>query len=183
MTRGLACCINPQPGGPGDFWSRFSSSSSWYASIKLQGSSASFGPPRVFYFPGTLHIWWAFPYPPTGEAPDGRQFVKWAQEGVETLYSLLNNNNNRTWVYSTDFWKKFSKICPVRAQLFHADRRTDRQTWRRLIFPFRNFSNARDLSQKSNMKSWSPPPRVAVTPPHFYSGVACFESCQCHRLS
>jgi len=25
--------------------------------IKLPGSSASFGPPRVFYFPGTHHIW------------------------------------------------------------------------------------------------------------------------------
>ena len=72
MSRELACCINPQPGGPGDFWSRFSSSSPWYASIKLQGSSASFGPPRVFYFPGTRHIWWAFSYPPPGEAPDRR---------------------------------------------------------------------------------------------------------------
>ena len=72
MSRGLACCIKPQPGGSGDFWSRFSSSSPWYASIKLQGSSASFGPPRVFYFPGTRHIWWAFPYPPPGEAPDRR---------------------------------------------------------------------------------------------------------------
>ena len=68
MNEELVCCINPQPGRPGDFWSRFSSSSPW---IKLQGSSASFGPPRVFYFPGTRHIWWAF-YPPPGEAPDGR---------------------------------------------------------------------------------------------------------------
>ena len=72
MSRGLACCINPQPGGPVDFWWRFSSSRPWYASNRLQGSSASFGPPRVFYFPGTHHIWWAFPYPPPGEAPDGR---------------------------------------------------------------------------------------------------------------
>jgi len=29
MSRGLACCINPQPEGPGYFWSRFSSSSPW----------------------------------------------------------------------------------------------------------------------------------------------------------
>ena len=29
MSEELACCINPQPGGPGDFWSRFSSSSPW----------------------------------------------------------------------------------------------------------------------------------------------------------
>jgi hypothetical protein len=50
-SRGLACCINPQPGGPGDFWSRFSSSSPWQANIKLQGSSASFGPPLGILFP------------------------------------------------------------------------------------------------------------------------------------
>ena len=51
MSRGLACCINPQPGGPGDFWSRCSSSSPWYASIKLQGSSASLVHPRYFISP------------------------------------------------------------------------------------------------------------------------------------
>jgi len=51
----MVCCTIPQPGGPGDFWSRFSFCSPWYASIKLQGSSVSFGLP-----PGTL-----FPrYPP-----------------------------------------------------------------------------------------------------------------------
>ena len=33
---------------------------------------ASFGPPRLFYFPGTRHIWRAFPYPPPWEAPDAR---------------------------------------------------------------------------------------------------------------
>jgi hypothetical protein len=33
---------------------------------------ASFGPPRVCYFRGSHHIWRAFPYPPPGEAPDGR---------------------------------------------------------------------------------------------------------------
>ncbi len=38
----------------------------------LQGSRSDFGPPRVFDFPGTYHIWWAFPYPPPGEALDGR---------------------------------------------------------------------------------------------------------------
>ena len=109
MSRGLAYCMNPQPGGPGGFWSRFSSSNPSYASIKLQGSSASFGPPRVFYFPSTRHIWWAFPYPSPGEAPDGRKgingrrlegqreleeedniIVKWAQEDVEKFCNLLN---------------------------------------------------------------------------------------------
>jgi hypothetical protein len=37
-----------------------------------QGSGAGFGPPWVFYFPITHHIWWAFPYPPPGEALDWR---------------------------------------------------------------------------------------------------------------
>jgi hypothetical protein len=83
--------------GPGYFWSRFSSCSLWYANIRLQGSSASFGAPRVFYFPGTRHVWWAFPHPPPGEAPDGRPTTggrryyncQWTQEDVETLYNLL----------------------------------------------------------------------------------------------
>jgi len=70
MSRGLACFTNPQPGGTRDFWSRFYFSSACNASIKLQLSSATFGPSRVFYFPGTRHIWRAFPYSPPGEAPD-----------------------------------------------------------------------------------------------------------------
>jgi hypothetical protein len=37
-----------------------------------QGSGAGFGPPWVFYFPSTYHIWWTFPYLPPGEALDGR---------------------------------------------------------------------------------------------------------------
>ena len=32
----------------------------------------NFGPPRVFYFPGALHIWGGFPYSAPGEAPDAR---------------------------------------------------------------------------------------------------------------
>ena len=75
MSRGLACCINPQPGGPCDFWSRFSSSSPWYASIKLQGSSASFGPPREYLFPRYPPCLVSVPVSATrggGEAPDGR---------------------------------------------------------------------------------------------------------------
>ena len=93
MSRGLSCCINPQIGGPGDFWSRVSSSSPWYASIELQGSSACFGPPRVFHFPGTRHIWWAFPYPPPGEAPYGRLATPQmgtGRCGNVVQYNLLN---------------------------------------------------------------------------------------------
>ena len=72
LAGGWTVASTPQPGGPGDFWSRFSSSNPWYSSTKLRGSSAGFGSPRVFYFRGTRHIWWALPYPPPGEAPDGR---------------------------------------------------------------------------------------------------------------
>jgi len=37
MSEELACCYNPQPGGPGDFWSRFSFSCHWYINIKQPG--------------------------------------------------------------------------------------------------------------------------------------------------
>jgi len=56
MSRGLACYINPQPGGQGDFLSRFSSSSPWHASIKLQGSSANFGHPGYFISPVPAYL-------------------------------------------------------------------------------------------------------------------------------
>jgi hypothetical protein len=99
-----SCCTNPQPGGPGKVWSRFSSSSPWYASIKLQGSSPSYDPPRVFYFPGTLHIWWAFPYPPPGEAPGGSiryisgyrsNFTACVQNVVVVQLLLLRKNETK----------------------------------------------------------------------------------------
>ena len=64
----------PQPGGPGNLQLRFSSPSLWKSnSIYYKAAVASYGLPRVFYFPDTRHFWWAFPYPPPGEAPDGRQ--------------------------------------------------------------------------------------------------------------
>jgi hypothetical protein len=63
---------NPQPGGPGILFSRFSSSSLYRSLCKPQGSSTGFGLLWVFHFPSTLHIWRAFPYPPPGEAPNGR---------------------------------------------------------------------------------------------------------------
>ena len=41
-------------------------------STSCKAAGSDFGPPWVFDFPGTYHIWWAFPYPPPGEALDGR---------------------------------------------------------------------------------------------------------------
>jgi hypothetical protein len=56
--------------------------------LELRGSSCGFGLPRIFYFPRTLHLyrWWAFPYPPPGEAPDGRPS---APHGIFYLYIHL----------------------------------------------------------------------------------------------
>jgi hypothetical protein len=57
MSRRLACCINPSLEDQAIFDQGFLPLALDNASIKLQGSSASFRPPRVFYFPGTRHIW------------------------------------------------------------------------------------------------------------------------------
>jgi len=97
MSEELARCTNPQPGRPGDFWSRFYSSSPWYINIKLPGSSASFSPPRVFYFTGTHHIWWAFPYPPPGELPDGRLANSHREE-----WRLVSGRRRQLLIYRTD---------------------------------------------------------------------------------
>ena len=42
------------------------------SSTSCKAAGSDFGPPLVFDFPSTYHIWWAFPYPPPGEALDGR---------------------------------------------------------------------------------------------------------------
>ena len=67
---------NPQPGEPGDLFSRFSSSSLYRSLCQPQGSGTGFGLPRVFYFPGTLHNWRAFPCPPPGEASSNQKITR-----------------------------------------------------------------------------------------------------------
>ena len=96
VSEQLACCTNPQPGGPGDFCSRFSSSSPWYFNTKLPGHSASFGLSRVFYFPDTHHIWWVFHCPPPGEASDGR--LATSQGRIQQI--LIKNNYNSSTLYT-----------------------------------------------------------------------------------
>jgi hypothetical protein len=51
---------------------------------------------------------------------------------------------NKTGIFSTDLTKTSNiNICPVGADLFHADGQTDRQTdMTKLIVPFRNFAKA-----------------------------------------
>ena len=82
-----------------------SSSSPWYASIKLQGSSDSFGPPWVFYFPGIRHIWWTFSYLPTGEAPDGRQQLLTGETWRLKAKKLAKLNFTEI-----DFWRRSARI-------------------------------------------------------------------------
>jgi hypothetical protein len=51
----------------------------------------------------------------------------------------------------------FMKICPVGAELFHADRRADRWTDMKLIVDFRNFSNMSKNAYSSSGQNTSSP--------------------------
>ena len=46
--------------------------------------------------------------------------------GLRVKYPLFLSGFNETWIFSTDFRKI---LRPVGAELFHADARTDEQTW------------------------------------------------------
>jgi hypothetical protein len=63
---------------------------------------------------------------------------------LRVRYPLFLSNFNETWNFLDRVSKKvqissFIKICPVGAELFHADRQTDMT---KLIVAFRNFANA-----------------------------------------
>ena len=50
--------------------------------------------------------------------------------GLHAKYSLFLSDLNESWIFSTDFRKNaqisnFTRIRPVGAELFHADRQTD----------------------------------------------------------
>ena len=74
--------------------------------------------------------------------------------GLLGKYALFLSDCKETWIFSTDFRKKkntqisdFVKFCPVGAELFHADKRRDRQTDRqtdmtKLIVALCNFASA-----------------------------------------
>jgi len=69
------------------------------------------------------------------------------------------------WFYwNLNFLDRFSKnplrsnskkICPMGAELFHADRGTDGQVWRSLFRCFRNFANAPKIWLKSVRDIWN----------------------------
>ena len=67
---------------------------------------------------------------------------------LHVKYRLFLSNFNEIWNFRDRFSKKpqiwsFIKIRPVGAELFHADRGTDRRTdMTKLIFAFRNIANA-----------------------------------------
>ena len=72
------------------FFPRFSSSRLYIPLCQPQGNGTGFGLPRVFYFPGTLHIWRAFPYQPPGEAPDGRPVTPHGKESIVIANNILH---------------------------------------------------------------------------------------------
>jgi hypothetical protein len=67
--------------------------------------------------------------------------------GLHAQYPLFLSDFNENCNLSTVFRKKIKisnlmKISPVGAELHHADRRMDVQTWAKLIVTFRSFANA-----------------------------------------
>ena len=67
--------------------------------------------------------------------------------GLDGKYPLLLYGFNEAWIFSMDFRKtsnlpNFMKILRVGAEMFHEDRRTDRQTdIAKLVVGFRNVWN------------------------------------------
>jgi hypothetical protein len=58
--------------------------------------------------------------------------ISWMYIDLHVKYLLFLPYSNKTWIYSTDFWKyaqmsNFRKIRLEGARLFHADGQTDRR--------------------------------------------------------
>ena len=102
-SQGCGCHLSLWAG-----WFSFGvSSPSLWSSPSPQGSGAGFGPHSVFYFLGTQHIGWAFPYPPPGEALDGRPATP--HETSSRTFLLIDlrlsikNTTNHTSPFFTEF--------------------------------------------------------------------------------
>jgi len=94
-----------------------------------QGSGADFGPPWVFYFPSTRHLWWAFPYSSPGEVLDGRPATP--HENLFLVYLYLSISTYFGWLWPHHQEKKLC-LCDTWYLLFCVDclvcRRTCRST-------------------------------------------------------
>jgi hypothetical protein len=71
-------------------------------------------------------------------------------------YSLFLSGFNKTWIFSTNFWKKKSlnikfHQSPVGVELFHADGQTNMT---KLIVSFRNFAHAPESYDIIQQKRW-----------------------------
>ena len=79
----------------------------------------------------------------------------WMYVGLSIKCLLLLSSFNKSWISSTASRKSsqisnFKKIRPMRAQLFHADRRTgERTVVTKLVIAFHNFPNALKMRRKN----------------------------------
>ena len=104
MSRGLACCINPQAGGPGD--EGFLSLALDMPVSDCTAAVLVLVHPGYFISPVPHHIWCAFPYPPPGEAPDGRLATSHCISMYKTFPQKHGSFTNASWDINFHFYQR-----------------------------------------------------------------------------